>query len=90
MAPQAATDVLDVVQLIPYAEYAASKQAGTLQALMDSTWQSSSLSELRQAKRPLAAVATSSLPAVTAQAIQEKRQRRTKKLKRMVPGCRTM
>lgn len=79
-----------MVQLIPWAEYAAAKKSGTLQALLESLQQSTSVNEPGQAKRPLEAVANSGVNAVSAQAMASDKQRPAKKMKSMLPNCRMM
>ena len=78
-----------VVQLISWADYAAAKKDGTLQALLESLQQSTSINEAGKAKRSLEAVAKSGVRPVTAAATAGK-QRPAKKLKTMLPSCRMM
>lgn len=78
-----------LVQLIPWAEYSSAKREHTLNALLESLQQSTSMNEGGKAKRPLEAVADSGVNAVTAQATAGKQQP-AKKLKKMLPGCRMM
>ncbi|KAL3134934.1 hypothetical protein ABBQ32_007896 [Trebouxia sp. C0010 RCD-2024] len=76
-------------QLIPWAEYAAAKRAGTIVSLLESLQQSISINQAGKLKRPLEAVANSKVNDVSAQATAGK-QRPAKKLKSMLPSCRMM
>lgn len=78
-----------MAQLIPWAEYAAAKRAGTIVSLLESLQQSISINQAGKLKRPLEAVANSKVNDVSAQATAGK-QRPAKKLKSMLPSCRMM
>ena len=82
---------LFLLQLVTWADYSSAKRDGTLQTMLQSLQQSSSVSQAGALKRPIEAVANSGVSALTGQAIAGgPAPPAKKKLKSMVPSCRMM